>query len=247
MVNLGTATVASAEVLGGGEALLTRVAAEASVPGVTRLRFAPGYLYVPGLMPVWEALERSAASDIHFLIGNTAGMLTDEQRVATAQQFGYEGLTKEMDLAALAPDLDVAAAARRERQRVVAETATALRENLLRLPLDLPEHERFLLSLARSVGTNRVRIRIYAEGRLHAKAALFETSDSGARLALVGSSNLTLPTSGNPTEMNVALRDPAAVQEVAGWFDTLWAAAHDFTRPFFTELSQYLVSGGDAL
>jgi hypothetical protein len=234
-------TAAAATIVGGGEALLAQLRTEASAPGLTRIRLAPGYLYVPGLMPLWEALAQSAASEIHLLIGNTAGMLTDEQQVAVLthqEAWSHVGIT---------PEYDVAAPARQVRGRVVAQTAGALRENLLRLPSG-PESEQFLFSLARAVGANRVRVRIYAEGRLHAKASLFENADSCRTVAIVGSSNLTLPAApGTLTEMNVVLREAEAVHAAHTWFDTLWNAGHDFTRTLFTELSQHLVSGGEAM
>ncbi len=207
-------------VLPGGEPLLAHVRGAAS--GAIRLRFALGYLYLAGLSPVWDALEASGA-EVHLLIGNTAGQPTDEQWVAGQEA---EGL--------LASALDVAAAARAERTRVVAETAEALRANLTHMPHS-PENERLLVGLARSIAGNRLRVRIYPDGRLHAKAYLFERTETSE--ALVGSSNLSLPSPGNPTELNVLVRDEAAVQAVAAWFDTLWAASQDFSRDLFTEIS----------
>src|SRR4051812_7254086 len=99
------------DVLSGGDELLARVRAEAV--GATRLRFALGYLFLSGLAPIWEALEGSGG-EIQLLIGNTAGQPTDEQRVAEREAAG-----------ALASEMDVAASARADRARVVAETAGA--------------------------------------------------------------------------------------------------------------------------
>ena len=208
------------DVLSGGEPLLTCV--RSAVNGAVRLRFALGYLYLAGLAPVWDALEASGA-EIQLLIGNTAGQPTHEQWVAGQEA---EGL--------ITSALDVAATARAERTRVVAETAEALRANLAHIA-HTSENERLLVGLARSIAGNRLRVRIYPEGRLHAKAYLFECPEDAT--ALVGSSNLSLPSPGNPTELNVLLRDPAAVAAVSAWFDTLWAASQDFSRDLFTELS----------
>lgn len=212
------------DILPGGEPLLARVRSE--VEGATRLRFAPGYLFLSGLAPIWDVLEASDA-EIHLLIGNTAGQPTEEQRLAEQAGGNTAG--------SLASDLDVAAAARAERKRILAETAGALRANLAHIPRT-DENARLLAGLAQHIAGNRLRVRIYAHGRLHAKAYLFEKAD-GSALALVGSSNITLPSPGNPTEMNVVVRDAAAMSAVSDWFDALWLAGQDFSRALFTQLS----------
>ena len=208
------------DILPGGEPLLERVRAEAA--GATRMRFALGYLFLSGLAPVWEHLEAGKA-DLHLLIGNTAGQPTDEQRLAEQQASGT-----------LASELDVARGARAARSRIVSETAEALRENLSHVPRT-DANARLLVGLAQGVAENRVRVRIYPDGRLHAKAYLFERQDRP--VALVGSSNISLPSPGNPTELNVVLRDAAAVAAVAAWFDVLWDASQDFSRDLVAELS----------
>jgi phosphatidylserine/phosphatidylglycerophosphate/cardiolipin synthase-like enzyme len=208
------------DILPGGEPLLARVRAEAG--GATRLRFAPGYLFLSGLAPLWDALEASGA-EIHLLIGNTAGQPTEEQRVA-----------EQANGSTIASELDVAAAARAERKRILAETAGALRANLAHIP-HTDQNARMLAGLAQSIAGNRLRVRIYAHGRIHAKAYLFDRP--GGPVALVGSSNISLPSPGNPTELNVVVRDGAAVAAVSDWFDDLWIAGHDFSRELFTQLS----------
>ncbi len=216
------------DVLAGGEPLVARVRAEAAAPGTTRIRFALGYLFVPGLAPAWDALEASAASEMHLLIGNTVSTLTDEQRAAARD-------TPDAITAAVPPGQDVAALPRAARDRVVAETALALRENLARIERT-EANAALLVGLARAVAANRLRLRIYPDGRLHAKAYLFERAGGTCSVALVGSTNLTLPSPGTPTELNVAVRDDAGCEAVSTWFEALWDAGQDFTRPFVDEL-----------
>jgi phosphatidylserine/phosphatidylglycerophosphate/cardiolipin synthase-like enzyme len=219
---------AAPDVLGGGEPLLARVRAESAAPGTQRVRFALGYLFVPGLAPVWGALEDGPAREVQLLIGNTATVPTDEQRVAVENLSAGAG--------GVPPELDVAASARAERARTVRDTAGALRENLRHVPRT-DAHARLLIGLARAVAQNRLRVRIYGDGRLHAKAYLFDRPT--APLALVGSTNLTLPTpAGIATELNVAVRDPAGYAAVSSWFDGLWAASQDFSRDLVAELSR---------
>jgi phosphatidylserine/phosphatidylglycerophosphate/cardiolipin synthase-like enzyme len=226
-----SAAVPSGDVLPGGDPLLAWVRQEASRP-LARIRLALGYLYLPGLEPVWDALEGSGA-EINLLIGNTAGTLTDEQYVALGDEARIAGRPNDPRL----PEQDVAAGARADRARIVTETARALRENLARgAGADAPLAS-VLLRIARAVGGGRLRVRIYPDGRLHAKAYLFHGAATGeAMTALVGSSNLSLPASGNPTELNLVVRDPATTAAVSEWFDALWFAGQDFTRDLLTEI-----------
>lgn len=227
-------TVAAA-VVPGGEALLGRVRDEAA--GATRARFALGYLSVAGLLPVWDALE--TVTTLHLLIGNTAAQPTDEQRAAQNAQAATQ-----------APG-DVAAPAREQRTRVVTETAHALEGGARRLGETEPGR-RVLLGLAAGIGAGRIRVRVYTGGRIHAKAYLFERAhaDSVAgNVALVGSSNLTLPgvaadADASPAEMNVLLRDADAVADVAAWFERLWNAGHEFSRDLLLLLSGAAQHGG---
>jgi hypothetical protein len=214
------------EILPGGEPIIARIQAEAATAHLTRIRLAPGYLFLPGLAPFWHELGSSEANEIQILIGNTAGTLTDEQRFAASAGVLASGV---------APELDMAASARTGRDRLLAETARSVRENLGRMTTT-QTHERLVLSLARAVGANRLRVRVYPNGRLHAKATLFER-DAGGSVAIVGPTNVTLPASGNPTQINVLVREPQTVGEVATWFDVLWDAGQDFTRTLFAELS----------
>lgn len=215
------------DVLPGGESLNAALAAEIAAPDVIRVTLAPGYLFVPGLAPLWAALEASPAPEIRMLTGNSAGLLTVEQRFVAES---------EADLAPIAPALDFAASARAERDRVRDEVARALRENLTKMA-QTPAERAFLLSLARAIGANRVRVRVYSEGRLHTKAAIVEKA-SGVS-AFVGTTNVTLPIAANPTQINLRVTDSPAVQ-LSAWATSLWDNSQDFTRALFAELSAHL-------
>lgn len=219
-----------ADILPGGEPLLARVRVEASARPLARVRLALGYLFVPGLAAVWDALEDSDAAELQLLIGNTAGTLTDEQEVALSDEAADAARPGDLRT----PEMDVAASARAGRARIVMETARALRENLAHIPAGDMAAQSLLLRLARTAQAGRLRVRIYPAGRLHAKAYLFERPNGDAA-AIVGSSNLSLPSPGNPTELNVVVRDPAA-RQVTAWFDALWNTGQDFTRDLLTEM-----------
>jgi len=226
-----TAVIETTEILSGGEPLLARVRAEATARPLARIRLALGYLFVPGLAPVWDALEAGTPGEIQLLIGNTAQTLTDEQQVALTDEVADAGRPDDSRSAAQ----DVAGVARAARARIVAETARALRENLARIAPEDAAVIHVLLGLARAASAGQLRVRIYPDGRLHAKAYLFEGGEGEGAVGLVGSTNLSLPSHGNSTELNVVVRDRAAAQ-VGDWFDALWTVGQDFTRDLLTEI-----------
>jgi phosphatidylserine/phosphatidylglycerophosphate/cardiolipin synthase-like enzyme len=211
-------------ILPGGEPLLARIRVEADAAGVRRIRLALGYLFVPGLAPIWDALEKSSATELHLLIGNTAATLTEEQQVAMADEVSVTGGSSDTR----SPEMDVAASARTERAHIVTETAQALRGNLAHIPADDTAGQSLLLRLARAANAGRLRV--------HAKASLFEHHAGEPTVALVGSSNLSLPSPGNPTELNVVVREKEAAIQLTAWFDALWDAGQDFTRELLTEI-----------
>jgi hypothetical protein len=215
------------EVLPGIETLSAALAKEIALSEVTRITLAPGYLFAPGLADFWKTLEASDAAEIRLLTGNTAGLLTVEQRF----------VAQESDAGSIAPELDFAANARTERDRVRDEAARALRENLIRVPRT-PENDAFLLAMARGIGANRIRVRVYAEGRLHTKAAIVEKS-SGV-VAFLGTTNITLPVAANPTQINLRISEEVAARELAQWIQMIWNDSQDFTRAFFDEISAHL-------
>lgn len=198
--------------------------------GADSARFAVGYLFLDGLAPLREQVGRLQSVEI--LIGNVVSRSTEEQvrEEAAARLRGGEAWVRARE--------DVAATLRESHDRIAAETALSLRATLEALPRT-GEHQALLLTLARSVAQGRLRIRLYAAGRLHAKAALigYPAGYPGwPGLAVVGSSNLTLGGESHPTEMNVVVTDGGDVAALEGWYRGLWDVSQDFHREFFDEL-----------
>jgi len=198
--------------------------------GADSARFAVGYLFLDGLAPLRAQIERLATVEI--LIGNVVSRSTEEQvREEAAARFrGGETRVRAQE--------DVAATLRESHDRAAAETTLSLRATLEALPRTL-EHQALLLTLAQSVAHGRLKIRLYARGRLHAKVALIGYPDGHPHapgLAIVGSSNLTLGGESHPTEMNVVVRDGESVGALETWYRRLWDVSQDFHREFFDEL-----------
>ncbi len=200
--------------------------------GAVGAHFAVGYLFLDGLVPLRGPLER--LETIEILIGNVVNRLTEEQvrEEASARTRGGEDQVR--------PQEDVAATLRESHDRAAAVTALNLRNTLAALPRT-PETRALLLTLARRVAQGGLKVRLYTQGRIHAKLTLINYPPghrAAPGLAIVGSSNLTLGGEAHPTEMNVVVRDWESVAALEDWYRGLWDVSQDFHRELFEELGQ---------
>ena len=198
--------------------------------GAASARLAVGYLFLDGLVPLRAQIGRLETVEI--LIGNVVNRLTEEQvrEEAALRRRGGDAEVRAQE--------DVAATLRETHDRATAETALNLRETLAALDRT-PEMQALLLTLAECVARGSLKVRLYTEGRIHAKVALIGYPPGlGPDIAVVGSSNLTLGGDGHPTELNVALTDAQSVAALEQWYGRLWGVSQDFHRELFTELGQ---------
>jgi len=199
-------------------------------------RFAVGYFFVSGLKGLADKLAK--LSELRLLIGNTTNRETLEQLVE-----GYKSLEMAKE----------AAESQRytkkvESKRIVDTTARALRESI-ELMDQSDEDEKVILNLARMIEEERLKVRVYTKGRLHAKAYIFDYGvlyDAAGNpvdkhekgIAIVGSSNLTLSGVAHNTELNVIVQGNDNHAELVRWFDELWAEAEDFDEILMREMKQ---------
>lgn len=200
--------------------------------GAQNARFAVGYLFLDGLLPLQAQMER--LDSVEILIGNVVNRLTQEQvrEEAALRQRGGEAWVRGED--------DVAATLRDTHDRAAVETALNLRETLAELDRT-SEMQALLLTLAECVARGSLKVRLYAHGRIHAKVALVgypEDHPDAPGVAIVGSSNLTLGGDAHPTELNIALTAPENFHALGEWYGQLWNDSQDFHRELFTELGQ---------
>ena len=102
---------------------------------------------------------------MEFLIGNVVNRLTEEQVREQAEERTRGG--EDMG----AEQADVAATLRAAHDRAAAETALNLRRTLAELPRT-PEMRALLLTLASRIADGGLKVRLYTQGRIHAKLAL---------------------------------------------------------------------------
>jgi phosphatidylserine/phosphatidylglycerophosphate/cardiolipin synthase-like enzyme len=200
--------------------------------GAVCARFAVGYLFLEGLAPLRAQIEQ--LQEVQFLIGNVVNRLTEEQvrEEAVSRLRGEEFQAR----APVRDQEDMAVALREAHSRAAAVTALNLRRTIQEMPRDR-DCQALLLSLAGRIADGTLKVRVYTQARLHAKLALVEYPND-RRIAIVGSSNLTLGGVAQPTEMNVVVKDRDSVGELADWYGSLWENSQDFHRELFEELGQ---------
>jgi len=129
---------------------------------------------------------------------------------------------------------------------MVAETATNVRTSV-ELMDQTDEGEALVKNLVRMIEEERVKVKVYTKGRLHAKAYIFDYGEVfdllGNKLerhedgiAVVGSSNLTLSGVTHNTELNVVVQGNNNHAELARWFDELWKESQDFDEALMEEM-----------
>jgi len=200
--------------------------------GATRARFAVGYLFLDGLIPLRAEIAR--LDEVCFLIGNVVN------RIGQQQIRDETGLRTRGGDDWVSDQADVAATLRHQHDVFAVETALNLRETIAAIPRT-DETRALLLTLAGRIADGGLKVRLYPNGRIHAKAALITYPTGHADtpgIAVIGSSNLTLASRSQPTEMNVIIRSPDALCDLETWYAGIWEQGQDFHRELFDELGQ---------
>lgn len=198
--------------------------------------FAVGYFFLSGFTAIAPRL--SHIQQFRLLIGNTTNRQTLDQLAE-----GYRRLELIQDT------LEAQALAKRkDRQQIALETAQNIRSTVEMMD-QTDEAEQLVKSLIEMIEEKRLKVRVYAKGRLHAKAYIFdygtvydqngnplERREKGT--AIVGSSNLTLSGISHNTELNVMVHGNDNHTALTQWFDELWDEAEDFDTALMREMEQ---------
>lgn len=199
-------------------------------------KFAVGYFFLSGLESVADVLEN--VGELRLLIGNTSNRDTIEQIAE-----GYRRLEQVRNAAE-----DIAYPKRVEMEQAAEETVVNIGETAALMD-QTDEAEQLAGTLVRLIEEDRLHVRVYTKGRLHAKAYIFDYGpiyDAQGRpqpreesgIAIVGSSNFTLSGVTTNTELNVLVHGNTNHAELTRWFGDLWAEAQDFEEHLIRELRQ---------
>jgi len=204
------------------------------LPGCRSARFAVGYFFLSGLEAVADQLTN--VEELRLLIGNTSSRQTIEQIAE-----GYRRLEQVRRAA------EAQAYPRRiEMDRAVEVTADHVGQ-AVSLMDQTDQAERLVGTLVRLIETERLKVRVYTRGRLHAKAYVFDYGpiyDAQGQplpreergIAIAGSSNFTLAGVTSNTELNVLVHGNANHAALTEWFEGLWNEAQDFEGHLMREL-----------
>ncbi len=200
-------------------------------------RFAVGYFFLSGLESIAGRLDD--VKELRLLIGNTTNSETIEQMAE-----GYRRLELVQDTieAQTYPKRTAMA-------RMADETAINIRATVEQMD-QTDEGEMLVKTLVRMIVEQRLKVRVYTKGRMHAKAYIFDYSDKlfdwkgnpverhEKGIAVVGSSNLTLSGVHHNTELNVVVQGNDNHAVLVNWFDELWNESQDFDEKLMQEMHQ---------
>ncbi len=206
------------------------------LPGCQAAKFAVGYFFLSGLEAVADQLTN--VQELRLLIGNTSSRRTIEQIAE-----GYRRL-EQVERAAEAQ----AYPRRVEMERAVEDTAANVGQAAALMDQS-DQAERVVDTLVRLIEEERLKVRVYTRGRLHAKAYIFDYGpvyDAQGQpvpreergIAIAGSSNFTLAGVTSNTELNVLVHGNANHAALSEWFGDLWDEAQDFEAHLMRELRQ---------
>lgn len=199
-------------------------------------RFAVGYFFLSGLESIAKSLAH--VKELRLLIGNTTNRETLEQ---LAEGYRRLELVTEAAEAQTYPK-------KTETKRMAEDTAANIRATI-ELMDQTDDAEATVKILVRLIEEKRLKVRVYTKGRMHAKAYIFTYGDvfdllgnkidrHEKGIAIVGSSNLTLSGVSHNTELNVMVQGNNNHDELAHWFDELWAESQDFDETLMHEMQQ---------
>lgn len=195
-------------------------------------RFAVGYFFVSGLESI--ASQLAGMKELRLLIGNTTNRQTIEQIAE-----GYRRLEMVAEAA------EQQAYPKRTQIRTMTNEAAENIRGAVELMDQTDESELLLTTLVKMIQDQRLKVKVYTKGRLHAKAYIFDYRDDGRYekgIAVVGSSNLTLSGVTSNTELNVVVPGNENHQALCDWFDDLWKEAEDFDAALMQEIQQSWVA-----
>ena len=193
------------------------------LPHTERASIAVGYFFISGFAEIMDSLKRieesaDPAHVLRLLISPTTDRKTAEAMLEANES--HED-------------------ARRESMREVPEKQSLENARMeVRKTLEyMTQTDKELAAVRKLVGLIRkgkVQVKVYTQTRLHAKAYIFEMGQEQAlkEVAIVGSSNLSIPGIREHAELNLRTSHEGDHKELLEWFERHWddPSCHEFTE-----------------
>jgi superfamily II DNA/RNA helicase len=183
---------------------------------------AVGYFFISGFAEIMDSLKKIEDSKdpehmMRLLISPTTNRRTAEAMIAGNQSY-EEAKTK--------------SAIPESEEKSVEKTRSEVKKTLEYMT----QSEKELLAVKKLIDLIRkkkLQVKVYTKEQLHAKAYIFELDNKHLeRVAIVGSSNLSISGIKQHTELNIRTAHPHDAQEVKEWFNRHW---NDESCKEFTE------------
>lgn len=200
------------------------------------VNFAVGYFFLSGFLAISDQLIN--IKQMRLLIGNTSNRQTIEQIAEGYRRL--EIIKNRLELQTYPK--------RSTREKMVIETAENIRSSM-EIMDQTDTTETLVKSLVQMIEENRLQVRVYTKGRLHAKAYIFDydtvynhlgqkvqRAENG--IAIVGSSNLSLAGISHNTELNVIVHGNDNHLCLTEWFNELWEESENFDQTLMQEMKQ---------
>ncbi len=196
------------------------------LPSCDASRFAIGYFFLSGFEAI--AKELDGLRELRLLTGNTTNRETLEQIAEGYRRL--ESAQREVE--------SLNFPKRAETRRMVAEAADNVRESI-ELMEQTDDAEILTGNLSCMIEEERLKVRVYTKGMLHAKAYVFDYREDGRYekgIAITGSSNFTLSGLSHNTELNVVVHGNGNHNMLSEWFESLWNEAEEFDTALIHEM-----------
>ncbi|MGC8943397.1 MAG: helicase-related protein [Caldisericia bacterium] len=185
-----------------------------------KAKFAIGYLFLSGFKEVYSYVNDF--EEIRVIMGNTTDKETFDELVE-----GYKSLERVKEKIE-----EDRFKNKTQTKELINETKSSLIEDV-ELIEQSKENIEYLGSLSKMIKEEKLNVKVYTKGRLHAKTYIFDyKKDKGYEkgIAIVGSSNLSLAGLSDNTELNVIVHGNDNHEQLTKWFEDLWNESEYFNE-----------------
>ena len=193
------------------------------LPHAERASIAVGYFFISGFAEIMDSLKRIEASDnpdhvLRLLISPTTDRRTAEAILNANESYQDAKIESERDV----PKTKSMETARKEVTNTLEYMAQTDKEYMA------------VQKLIRLIRSKKMEVRVYTQAQLHAKAYIFELDEGQLidKVAIVGSSNLSIAGIKEHAELNLQTEHAADHAELLEWFNRHWKdpSCQEFTE-----------------
>ena len=191
------------------------------LPKTKTANIAVGYFFISGLSAIVESLK--TVGKVRLLISNTTNKATAEALIE-----GFYSIRE------VCSKIDKNNFVNEERKSEIIQDSKNNVKQSLEYMSQTVEDKTVVELLIEMMKTKQLEVRVYPKEKLHAKAYIFQPTDTDFTqgMGIVGSSNLSLAGISHNSELNLKTYNPSDVNQLLNWFNELWDDGLEFTEDF---------------